>query len=254
MALTLTVLGSSGTYAGAGNACSGYLIRSGGLSVLVDAGPGTLANLQRHIPVTDIDAIVVSHVHPDHWLELPVLRNALHYVHRTTGVPLHTTDEVLDAADGLTLGGISATFVPTVIKDGSDFRIGPLRFRTSRTDHPPETLAVRVDDGDSSLAYTADTGPEWSVSELGPDLDVVLSEATFLDERREDEGDDGRPAPRPVHLSALQAGRLARDAGARRLLVTHVLPTGSVDDAVAEASDAFGARAEPAEVNRTYEV
>lgn len=243
----LTVLGSSGTYAGVDNACSGYLLRSGGVSVLIDSGPGTLANLQRHVAVTGVDAIVVTHAHPDHWGELPVLRNALRYVHGRSHVPLHTTVEVLDLLDAVTRGRVTPTFQPHVISDGAEFRIGPARFRCSRTDHPPETLAVRVDVDGSSLAYSADTGPGWSPAELGRDVGLFVCEATLLHGEKPAE-----PEPDPVHLTAQQAGSLARAAGARRLALTHLLPLLDPAAAVAEASDAYGAAVELAQVHSTF--
>ena len=79
MGLTVTVLGCDGSYAGPDGACSGYLVSSGDTHVWLDCGPGTLANLQRHIDLHDLSAIVVSHSHPDHWAELPVAYNALGY-------------------------------------------------------------------------------------------------------------------------------------------------------------------------------
>jgi ribonuclease BN (tRNA processing enzyme) len=247
MSLTVTILGCSGTYAAAGNACSGYLVRGGGTTVLMDAGPGTLANLQNHVGLADLDAVVISHSHPDHWLEIPVMRNALRYVLGQSDLPLYSTAETLGLAEDLGHGQLRPTFVPETITDGSEFSIGPLRFRASRTDHPPETLALRVDLGDESLAYTADTGPRWSLAELGPDIDLAISEATFL------EADLPVPGDR-VHLTAAEAGAGARSSKVRNLLVTHVLPTGSAEEAVVEASDAYGAAVRAAEVNRTYTV
>lgn len=244
VSLTVTVLGSSGTYAGPDGACSGYLVRSDGATVMMDAGPGTLANLQRHVEPSTLDAVVLSHSHPDHWLELPVLRNALKYVLGCHGVDLYTTAETLELAEALTHRELTPTFRPHVITDGSEFTVGDQRWRCSRTDHPVETLALRVDAGGRSLAYTADTGPGWSLAELGP-VDLAISEATFL---------HGSPEQNPVHLSAREAGQLARAAGVRRLVITHVLPTGSVADSVAEASDAYGAPVDVATLHRTFDV
>ena len=94
MALSVTVLGCSGTYAGPGGACSGYLVRGGPTSVWVDTGPGTLGNLQQHIDITALDAVVVSHSHPDHWGELGVFRNALKYGFQVEGMPVYSTSAV----------------------------------------------------------------------------------------------------------------------------------------------------------------
>lgn len=246
MALTVTVLGSSGTSAGADNDCSGFLVRSPTTTLMLDAGPGTFSNLQRHVSPVELDALLITHAHPDHWLDLPMIRNALRYVFRVGGVPLYTTQQTLDYANEVTSeGGIGETFVPHVITHGSELQIGDLAVRCSRTDHPVETLAVRVDHGDRTFAYTADTGPGWTLAELGAGVDLAISEATFL---------EGSENAVPVHLSARQAGEAARAAGVERLVITHVLPTGSVEDAVAEAMDAYGAPVDAALPHRTFDV
>ncbi len=244
MTLSITVLGSSGTYAGPDNACSGFLARSPTTTVMLDAGPGTLANLQRHVAPTDLDAVVLSHSHPDHWLDLPVMRNALKYVLCSSGLELYATAETLELAEVLCSGSVAPTFRPHVITDGSEFRVGDLELRCSRTDHPVETLGIRVESGGRSVGYTADTGPGWSIGELGS-LDLGISEATFTAEQEE---------PGNVHLSARQAGELARAAGVGRLVLTHVLPNGSVAAALDEATDAYGAPVEVATVHRTFDV
>ncbi len=244
MSLTVTVLGSSGTYAGPDGACSGYLVRSPGATVMMDAGPGTLANLQRHVAAPALDAVVLSHSHPDHWLELPVLRNALKYVLSRDGLDLYATAETLDLAVAVSGSRLEPTFRPHVITDGSEFSVGDQRWRCSRTDHPVETLALRVDADGRSLSYTADTGPGWSLAALGP-VDLAISEATFLHDS---------PERNPVHLSAHQAGAMARDAGVRHLVITHVLPTGSAEESVAEAADAYGAPVDVATLHRTFDV
>lgn len=249
MGLKITVLGASGTYAGTDGACTGFLVRSDDAAVMMDAGPGTLANLQRHMPLTGLDAVVLSHSHPDHWLELPVLRNALRYVFQFDGLNLYATAETLEMADVLTGSAMSPTFRDHTITDGSTFEIGDQRWLCSRTDHPVETLAFRVDAGGRSFAYTADTGPGWSIGELcPPDLgpvDLALSEATFLHDSAE---------RNPVHLSARQAGELAREAGARRLVLTHILPVGSPGASAAEASSAYGSPVDVATPNLTFDV
>ncbi len=242
--LTVTVLGCSGTYAGPGNACSGYLVRGGGTSVLLDAGPGVLSSLQAHIAPTELDAVVVSHSHPDHWGDVPILRNALRYVLGHSGVPLYSTADALGVVEGVFDDGLGDAFRPEVITDCSEFAVGGLRIRCSRTAHPPETLGLRVDFDGRSVAYSADTGPAWSLAELGARIDLGICEATWLQSQGYEA--DG------LHMTAEQAGRLAKESGVADLLVTHVPPIGSVELAVAEASDAYGAPVDPARIHHTY--
>lgn len=244
--LAVTVLGCSGTYAGPGNACSGYLVRGGGTTVLLDAGPGTLSSLQHHVRPTTLDAVVVSHSHPDHWGDVPVMRNALHYVLGHSGVPLYSTAETLGYVESVFPDGIGDAFRAEVITDGSEITVGALHLRCSRTAHPPETLGIRVDMDARSIAYSADTGPAWSLGELGTGIDLGICETTWLDADGFDIDD--------LHMTAGQAGRLARADGVARLVATHVPPTGSWDLAVAEASDAYGSAVEPARIHHTYVV
>ncbi len=250
MALTLTVLGCSGTYAGPGNACSGYLLDGAGTRVWLDCGPGTLAALQRHVSLDELDAVVVSHSHPDHWLELPVLRNALRYVTGRCHLPVFGTAETLALLEAVLGEPCSPTFDWQVVADGDAFEAGGLSFRCARTDHPVETLSVRVDAGAGgdggrrSLVYSADTGPGWAPAALGPGIDLALVEATL----------PAAPEGAAVHLSAGQAGSLARQAGAGRLLLTHLLPGSDADAHREAAAVAFGGPVEVAEVGRCYPV
>lgn len=242
MSLSLTVLGASGTYAGPGMACSGYLIRSGGTSVWVDTGPGTLGRLQQHVPLDRLDAVVVSHAHPDHWTELPVLRNAMRYGVGRVGLPVYGTERTAVLAEAAGGHLLAPTFSWTTIADGSSFEIGPLQFSCSRTDHPVETLAIRVEGGGRSIVYSADTGPAWSPNRLGSGIDLFVCEASL---RPQDEG-------RVQHLSARQAGAMAAEAGAARLLLTHVVP-GVDPEAQLEAAQAtFVGPVELAVEGRTY--
>lgn len=250
VSLTITVLGCSGTYAGPGGACSGYLVRSSTTSVWLDAGPGTLANLQDHIDLAAVDAVVVSHSHPDHWLELPVLRNAIRYGIDLPDRHLPTygtarTGELLAAVLG---GDPAPTLDWHTVADGSTIEVGDLTVLCSRTDHPVETLAVRIDHDGASIGYSADTGPGWSLSALGDlgtggPVGLALCEASLTrDEER-----------RVQHLSARQAGVSARAAGVGRLVLTHLVPGRDPDQARAEAAAVFGEAVEVAELGRTYE-
>lgn len=250
MSLAITVLGCSGTWGSATSACSGYLVSDGTTRVWLDCGPGTLSAIQQHCGLDEIDAVVVTHEHPDHMLELPVLRNAFTYGVERRDVPLYAPRGVFGMLDAI-LGTRKAmpAFLPKMVGDRSVARIGGLRFQFSRTDHPVETLAVRVDDeanGSGSLIYSSDTGPGWSISALGDRTDLAIVEATFLD------GEVG--ASEAFHRTAKQTGADAKEAGVRRLVVTHVPPTGDGERHRAEAEAAFGGPTLLAAPHERYEL
>ncbi len=240
MGLSVTVLGCSGSYPGPGAACSGYLVRGAGTTVWLDAGSGTLANLQRHVALDHVDAVVLTHEHPDHWSDLEGYRVACAYVIEHAGVSVYAPAglEQRLSADA------APAFMWRTVAAGDRVTVGRLQLRFSRTDHPPETLAVRVDGDGRSLVYSADTGPAWSMGDLGPGIDVALCEATYLADR---EGTAG-------HLSARQAGVMARQASAGRLVLTHLWPTVDPEASRAEAEAAYGRPVELARMHETYDV
>ena len=122
------------------------------------------------------------------------------------------------------------------IGPGSRVGLGAMTLTFSRTDHSVETLAVRVDGGGRSLGYSADSGPGWGLSALGPGLDLAVCEATFLSDM------EGSLS----HMSARQAGRSAREAGVGKLVLTHLWPGVDRRAALAEGSAAFGGSVEVA--------
>ena len=238
MGLKLTVLGCSGSFPGPGGAASGYLVEGGGTRIWLDAGSGTLANLQRHVGLPEIDAIVLSHEHPDHWADIEGYHIACKYFTRRTGVPVYAPAGLRD----VTHDDTEPTFAWHAVTDRDCVDVGGMHLTFSRTDHGPETVAVRIDADDRSLGYSADTGPRWSLSALGPGLDLALCEASFL---REDEGG-------LQHLSARQAGTSAREARVDRLVLTHLWPTVDPAKIQAEGADAFGAPVELAAIDKEY--
>ena len=243
MSLAVTILGCSGTYAGPGGACSGYLFQSETTNVWLDCGPGTLANLQRHIDLVDLHGIVCTHSHPDHWAELPVVANALRYgVDRFDAeLPLVWTAETALMFSAVSHRPPEPTFVSTVVDRDSRVTIGDIDLSFSQTDHPVETLAVRADSGGSSIAYSADTGNDWSLASLGKGIDIALVEAT-MDAKSEVQ-----------HLTAAQAGSQAREAGVAALVLTHLAPGSDPEARRREAATAFDGPIAVAEIDERYE-
>jgi ribonuclease BN (tRNA processing enzyme) len=240
--LKVTVLGCSGSYPGKGEACSGYLIRGAGTTLWLDAGNGTMANLQQHAGLDEVDAVVLSHEHPDHWSDLEGFRVACAYGDAPReGIPVYAPAGVKDKVST----DMEPPFVWNTVTNGDTVTVGGLTVRFSATKHGTvETLAARIDGDGQSLGYSADTTADWSLEALGRDLDLALCEATLL---RNDEG-------KSEHLSARQAGEMARGAGARRLVLTHVWPTTDRNRSKEEGSEAYGKEVEMAATHATFEL
>jgi ribonuclease BN (tRNA processing enzyme) len=232
------VLGCDGSYPGPGGAGSGYLIEGRGTRLWLDAGPGTLANLQRHLPLSELDAVVVSHEHPDHCSDLEGLAVALGDVLERPGLPVYAPAGLRSTL----YHGTASAFDWREVADGDSIRVGGLTLRFSRTDHGPETLAAHVEAGGVSIGYSADSGPGWPLEALGEGLDLALCEATYT---RAFEG-------RSQHMSARQAGESGRRAAVGRLVLTHrwpIIPARAVRE---EAQRAFGAPVELARTGAVY--
>jgi ribonuclease BN (tRNA processing enzyme) len=229
--MELTVLGASGSYGApeSGCCCSGYLVRTASTRIWLDSGNGTFAMLQSHVKVEDLQAVVLTHYHPDHCVDLYGLYVKMRYGLGRSGLPALAPEGLKERMSAL-VDDWGNTFDWRVVADGERVTVGDLSLHFSRTDHPPPTLAVEIAAGGKRLVYTSDTGPGWSVSVFDPGADLVLSEASYLHANRLS----------TVHLSALQAGEAARLAGARSLMITHLWPTVDPAAAVEEAARAFG--------------
>jgi ribonuclease BN (tRNA processing enzyme) len=240
----LTILGCAGTFPGPGQPCSGYLLESGGYRILLDAGNGSTGTLQAQCGLLDLDAIVISHLHGDHFLDLVTYTYARRYHPDGPRPPVPTYGPA-----GLA-GALQGTFgrpAGEALADVYAFRelaagplsLGPFEFRLARMNHPVETYGMRIGDGRSSLAYSADTGECPALVELAHDVDAFLCEASYL---------EGQDNPPDVHLTGRQAGEHATRAGAHRLLLTHLVPWGDCARSLAEARTTY---AGPADVVRT---
>jgi ribonuclease BN (tRNA processing enzyme) len=230
MGVELTVLGCSGSYGSpAGGACSGYLLRAGDAVIWMDCGNGTFANLQQHANPDDLTAVVITHAHPDHCVDIYGLHVLYKYGLEKNCLPVYAPEGVERTLEGL-VGQWTDTFDWKLVGDGDRDAIDDTKLCFSRTDHPLPTVGVEVAHGGKRLVYTADTGPGWSVEAFESGADLVLSEATY-------QHDDIRA---PIHLSARQAGEAARAAKGRRLMLTHLWPTLDPVASVEEGSDAFG--------------
>jgi ribonuclease BN (tRNA processing enzyme) len=243
----LTVLGSSGTWPAAGGATCGYLVGHEGSHIWLDAGTGTFANLQRYIQVRDIAAIVITHGHPDHFVDVVPAFYARHYgglgdAHLPFYSPEGFTNalSLLVSEDGRDV--MAEAYAFTTLRDGDRFQIGPFDIRAFEMQHVGvNALGYRIEAGGAVFAYTGDTGPGDAVVELARGADVLMAEASYQDSSN----------LLPFHMSARQAAEHAKTAGVGRLLLTHLLPTLDPEVSLAEARSAFDGPVEIAEQGMT---
>jgi ribonuclease BN (tRNA processing enzyme) len=232
----LTVLGCSGSVPGPNSPASSYLVEADGFRLLLDLGNGALSALQAHATFADINAVVLSHLHPDHCLDLCGL-----YVARCHGpdaggpaIPVWgppNTAVRMAAAYGLAPDrGMAETFDFHSYPDGP-FEVGPFEVRAAAVVHPVPAYALRVEHDGRSVAYSGDTAPTPALVDLASGADLFVCEASFR---------DGEENPSGLHLTGREAGEHAMAAGVGRLVVTHIPPWGHAAAAVAGASHAFG--------------
>ncbi|HTR91993.1 MAG TPA: MBL fold metallo-hydrolase [Trebonia sp.] len=231
--MRLTVLGGTGGWPTAGTACSGYLVEHDGYRVLIDPGYATFPRLLEHCDAAAVDAVLVSHGHPDHCADLnPLLRARALAERPAPHLPLYAPPGALDAVLALDHPGmLDDAFDLREFAPGAAFETGPFAVRTWLLPHWWPNAGLRLQAGGAVLAYTGDTGPSPDLADLARDADVFLAEASYPERV---------PGDSVQHLSsASQAGRTAAAAGARRLLLTHLLPGTDPDAAIGAAAAGY---------------
>src|ERR1700712_1340937 len=250
--MRLTVLGKSPSWQDAGGACSGYLIEEGGVAVVLDCGNGVFSKLRHFRDYRRVDAVVISHLHADHFLDLVPFSYALTYAPRQQPVPVDRWPGVDCPACPrlITPRGSRETYRRVVGAWGNDDlienafvleeyepsacpRVGPFKFTFQSVPHFTETFAIAVEseNGSTKLVFGADSRPTDDLIGFAHDCDLFLVEATLP--RPERSGERGHMTPR-------EAGEHARQAGAGRLVITHIFDELDALWARDEAVEGFG--------------
>ena len=264
--MRLTVLGKSPSWQDAGGACSGYLIEEGAHAVLVDCGNGVFSKLRERIDYVDVDAVVISHLHADHFLDLVPYAYALTYAPRQQPVPVdrwpgtdHPACPILHAPPGArevfrrVVGAwgnedlIENAFELREYDPAEEIEVGPIRISFQPVPHFTETFAMSISstNGSGRIIYGADCSPTDALAEFARDADLMLVEATLP--RPERTGMRG-------HLTPEEAGDHAKGAAAKRLLLVHISDELDADRARDEAAEAFDGPVEVAREGATFDV
>jgi len=257
----LTIVGCAGSFPRPDSAASSYLVESRDgdgrpWRVLLDLGNGALGPLQRHVDPRQLDAVLLSHLHADHCLDLCGLYVALRYhpdgpperrlpVYGPSGVALRMA-QAYGREEGAKLAEMYDFREWT---EGEPVAVGPLTVVPQLVDHPVEAYGLRVEERRGGrtavLAYSGDTDSCPSLVRLAKGADVLLAEAAFT---------EGRDLTRHIHLTGLRAGRAATDAEVRRLLLTHLPVWTQPASALAEARSAFTGDVEVVFPGAVYEI
>jgi ribonuclease BN (tRNA processing enzyme) len=247
----LTVLGSAGSHTLPGRMCSGYLVRADGLHLLLDAGNGSTANLQRFVGVADLDAVIVSHRHVDHCIDLVGCFYNLYFdpdvEHR---LPLHAAGEVYDTLTGVMSRDSAMAFDEVFdhhqVGHGDRLELGPAQVTFARSVHPPPTVSTRVEVAGRTLVYSGDSAGGEDLVAIARGADLLLCEATWTG--------DAEDYPPGIHLTARGAAAVARRADVGRLVLTHLTGGTDPERALTEAAEEFDGPIELAEDLRTHPI
>ena len=249
----LTIIGMSGSYPGPDSAASCYLVEQEHdgrvFRLVLDLGNGALGTLQRHVELDQVDAVLLSHLHADHCLDL-----CGYYVVRKYSangpwprIPVYGPEGVADRmarAYDLPLDpGMNEEFEFRGFPAGA-FSLGPFTVRTARVAHPVDAFAIRLEVGGRSLVYSGDTGACDALVDLATGADLFLCEASFL---------ESMTYPPDLHLTGRQAAEHANRAGVRHLVLTHIPPALDAKQVFREAESVYdGSDIDVAQVGATY--
>ena len=260
--LTLTILGASPAAPNPGGACSGYLARQGETAVVMDCGPGTAGRIPLHVPVNRLSGIAISHLHPDHYFDLIQLYYMLRFgeprpPELSPLVPLYVPPGGRDYLRQLgKLIGDKPAMLEDVLEVNDyaadcEIHIGGLAFTFHRVQHYILSHAMRVRSSSGAvLTFSSDVAPCPQLIEAAHDADLFMCESAML-EATQDEPDPARRG----HMSAAEAGAAARQAQAKRLLITHFRSSQKYDAHHLQAArSTFDGPVELAREGQTYDV
>ncbi|MBO4206284.1 MBL fold metallo-hydrolase [Micromonospora echinofusca] len=231
--MRITVLGGVAAWPGTVGGCAGYLVERDGYRLLVDPGYATLPRLLRHVPPDAVDAVYVSHGHPDHCADLQPLLRARALTDRDgPPLPVYAPPGSLQPLLAIDEPGlVDGAYTLHEFHPGDTFALGCFRVRTWLLPHFVPNAGARFEVDGRVLAYTGDTGPDPDLPALARDADLLIADATYV---------DTVPDRYAGNLStAAEVGRYAASAGTRRIWLTHLWPGTDPQAAVDAARRAY---------------
>ena len=243
--MKLTVLGNYGPYPKADCACSGFLLTSDSAKILIDCGSGVIGKLQHYINIEELDAVILSHLHCDHAgdmltlgyaVEIKIMKHQMNSPLKVymPGEPVSEFERIA-SRQGFDVTKIDE-MLPLEIKD--------IKVTFKEMKHGFQNYAISIKKGNRRFVYSGDTMPNDALIEFAKDSDLFLCEAGLLERDEKN--------IRAMHLTAKEAGEIAKKAGASRLLLTHFLPDIKAQNYINEAASVYNGIMEIAGENKTY--
>ena len=236
--MKLTVLGNTGAYPGPGGACSGYLFESAGSRIILDFGSGVMANLEKHHSFSEIDLIICSHLHSDHISDLYVLRYALES--KDLQVPLFVPSE-----PPLELASLyyKDVYKIKILSEDLILNEDHLTITFKVLKHPVLDFGTKITDGETTFLYTGDTAYTPALLEFAKGVDVMLCDATFLEDVVSEK-----------HLSVKEACEIANEAGVKTLILTHLAPFEDPEAYLIKGTKLFNGALYVTEIGKSFDI
>ncbi len=249
--MELIVLGSSAAYPSFGKACSGYLLREDKTQILVDCGTGVLSNLFKWADPAALNAIVLTHMHTDHFLDIYPLRYYLQYEAGISSpipvfAPKSGKEHILQLVNEKRKGIFTEFFEFDSIYEGMNIDVGPMALDFFMVPHAGETFGVIVT-GRKRVVFSADCGlgAKSILKSAAFGADLLVCEATLQ---------DGNASLEKVHLTAEQAGEIAQEAQVKKLMLSHIWSGLNWQVSQSQAEKVFGGRVILAAENLKLEI
>lgn len=233
--MELIVLGSSGTFPRPGGALSGYLVRHKDSSLLLDMGTGVLSNLYAWLYPANLDCLIITHLHPDHFLDIYPFRYLLEFTAKDklpfpVYAPAGARNHIQPLFSEANPAKFDQVFNFYTLEDQASYQVGSLTFTSLTVPHLKPTYGIRVEAEGKSLFYTSDTGYSPKLIEYAQGVDLLLAECTLLKQHA------GEPV---AHLTTVQVGQIAKAAGVKQVVLTHLWPHFNRDQILAEVQEVY---------------
>ncbi len=244
--MNITPIGIWGGYPNKNEATCAYLIEQDDFRCLVDCGSGVLAALQNYIELKDLDAVIISHYHPDHVADIGVLQHAamvgMQLKEWRQPLPIYGHDQDSHGFAALSYKGVTEG---RAIRADQVLELGPFHITFCETDHPVYCLAMRFASNDGTVVFTADTAWKDELIAFSGQADLLVAEANLYEKYIDIiQG----------HMSGSQAGKLAEKADVKQLLLTHLPQYGVIQEILAAARQTYSGKSDFAEIGKVYSI